>query len=193
MNDNNDVKELVNRLNLLRLQRRELAQEEAEVYEELRTRVFVPTAAIPDQVTSEGFEEGSEGELSVPALIQREEEEETDETEAIAATNHLRNRSRTGVPSRQVADGREPIVHREPRHPHTRIQLGDINSVHLQKGTRVFIINEISHYQELTGESVYHRRGTVTKVTVTGRVYLRTDSGDLVWRKRKNLKAVLRE
>ena len=159
--------------------RRELAKEEAKIHQELQCRFFTTKKAIPLRVKSEEQEREADDE-SIPSLVEGSDEDKNRAT-LIQATRN------TSVQPRQVADNRND------QHPHQRIRLGDINAVNLVAGTRVFIVNNISHYQELLGESVYHRRGSVTKVTVTGRVYMRTDSGDLVWRKCKNLKAVLQE
>ena len=150
-----------------------------KIHQELQTKIFTPEEAIPLRVKSEEQEREADDE-SIPSLVEGSDEDKNRAT-LIQATRN------TSVQPRQVADNRND------QHPHQRIRLGNINAVNLVAGTRVFIIDDISHYQELLGESVYHRRGLVTKVTVTGRVYVRTDSGDSVWRKRKNLKAVLQE
>ena len=72
-NRDDKIKELTNRLNHLRLQRREIARKEQGVYHQLRIVVFGPApprntaaavqAPLPDEVRS-GDSEGSENELS---------------------------------------------------------------------------------------------------------------------------------
>ena len=139
--------DLINRLNLLRLQRRQLAIEEATVYRQLRTIVF-----------------GNQGGL-VPEFIKSEEEQVSDD---------LSNK----VLETAAIEADEEVI---------------LSDIELGVGARVYISNKITHFKETDGESKSHRLGTVTKVNnLNGRVYLDTDSGHRVWRKRKNLRLVLK-
>ena len=142
--------DLINRLNLLRLQRRQLAIEEATVYRQLRTIVF-----------------GNQGGL-VPEFFKSEEEQVSDDL-----SNNVE-----GVLETAAIEADEEVI---------------LSDIELGVGARVYISNKITHFKETDGESKSHRLGTVTKVNnLNGRVYLDTDSGHRVWRKRKNLRLVLK-
>ena len=141
--------DLINRLNLLHLQRRQLAIEEATVYRQLRTIVF-----------------GNQGGL-VPEFIKSEEEQVDD----------LSNNGEEALETSAVETDREIIL----------------SDIELGVGARVYVSNKITHFKETSGESKSHRLGTVKKVNnLNGRVYLDTDSGHRIWRKRKNLRLVLK-
>ena len=161
-NRDDKIKELTNRLNHLRLQRREIARKEQGVYHQLRIVVFGPApprntaaavqAPLPDEVRS-GDSEGSENELSnsdteasPPPLVETPIETEAD-------LDLL------------------PIGPRE----------------HLRKGQPIYIVNSISHYREIGTRSIEHRLGKFVKETFGGRVHIKTRSGHSTWRQRKNL------
>ena len=139
---------LINRLNLLRLQWRQLAIEEATVYRQLRTVVF-----------------GKQGGL-IPEFIKSEEEQ----------VDGLSNDVEEALETPPVRADKEVVL--------SEIEFG--------VGARVYVSNKITHFKETNGESRRHRLGTVKKINnLNGRVYLDTDSGQLIWRKKKNLPLVL--
>ena len=140
--------DFINRLNLLRLQRRQLAIEEATVYRQLRTAVF-----------------GNQGRL-VPEFIKSEEEQVDD----------LSNDVEEALETTTVKADKEVVL--------SEIDFG--------VGARVYVSNKITHFKETNGESRRHRLFTVKKInSLNGRVYLDTDSGQRIWRKKKNIRLVL--
>ena len=144
------LSDLINRLNLLRLQRRQLAIEEAGVYRQLRSIVF-----------------GNQGGL-VPEFIKSEEEQVSEDL-----SNNVGEAQETAA-----IEADEEVI---------------LSDIELGVGARVYISNKITHFKETDGESKSHRLGTVKKVNnLNGRVYLDTGSGHRVWRKRKNLRLVLK-
>ena len=164
-NRDDRIKELTNRLNHLRLQRREIARKEQAVYHELRIVVFGPApprnTAIanqlpaPDQVRS-GIDEGSENEVS---------------------------NSDTEAPPPPLIEA--PI---ETEGDLDLLPIGP--KEHLRTGQPIYIINDISHYQEICVRSIPHRLGKFVKETFGGRVHIKTRSGHSTWRQRKNLNKV---
>ena len=78
--------------------------------------------------------------------------------------------------------------------PYTTLEFGVFKSFEkIQSGTRVYINNKISHYQETEGDSVHHRLARVIEHSKNGRVHCVTGSGHMLWRKKKNLNSVLAE
>ena len=69
-----------------------------------------------------------------------------------------------------------------------------LSEVEFGIGSRVYVSYQISHFKENNGESRSHRLVTVKKINnLNGRVYLDIDSGDRIWKKKKNLRLVLIE
>ena len=84
-NRDDRIKELTNRLNHLRLQRKELAKKERVVYRELKVIVFgsapARNTAVPDEVRSgesESEESNSDGETNPPPLKEKAINSEAD-------------------------------------------------------------------------------------------------------------------
>ena len=160
MSRNHELQRIVNRLNQLRISRRDIEREEAVLFRELREHIPEPTEVPLETVSSEEIEENRvkvEPDVEEPNRTVKEEE-------------------------RSVGEPRPPV-------------LGIIRpSIKLEQGTRVFITNDISHYQEREGTSYHHRLASVTEhLHRTGRVHFVTDSGHHLWRKKKNLNLVLEE
>ena len=161
-NRDDRVKELTNRLNHLRLERKSLAKKEQVVYHELRTVVFGSAPArntniappIPDQVKSEqssGSEgEGSNSDKEQPPRPLRKVTTENDFSLAPIGTNQK-----------------------------------------LRTGQRLYITNKITHFREKRGQkSVNHRLARFDR-EVRGRVWVTTRSEHVVWRGRSNLKLAI--
>ena len=84
-NRDDRIKELTNRLNYFRLQRKEIAKKEKAVYKQLRTTVFgsapARNTAVPDEVKSEesdSEESNSDGDPNPPPLKEKPIESEDD-------------------------------------------------------------------------------------------------------------------
>ena len=150
MSQEDDIKELTNQLNLLRLQRNQIAKKEERVYEKLRQLVFEPSAATAVKT--------EEGETHVKS---EEFESDSDEDDGWY-----------GKPKPKFIE-----IKRE-----TKLEHGD--TVYIQND------NKITHFEEKSGISKYHRYGIFEKRVETkkgDKVYFRTLTGKTLWRLTKNL------
>ena len=185
MSRNNELQRIVSRLNQLRISRRDIAREEEALFRELREYTREPTIAPLQVVSSEETELYQREPLveeTARATLVKEEEVEEDGVKVEAESEEF-------YPTGAIKEEEKSVG--EPRPP----ALGIIKrSGKLERGTRVFISNNISHYREREGTSYHHRLATVEEHnTRTGRVDIVTDSGHHLWRKKKNLNLVIEE
>ena len=189
MTRNDELINITNRLNYLRLERNRItnvetdcinkrkliAREESDLYRQIRQHVFIPET--PEPVLSE--------DVVHPINIKLEEDQYTAAEAAVP------------VSDTEVAVKGEPSYEEEEasRIEEHQLELGVFQgSKRVPIGTRVYINNNISHFKEGATQSALHRLGSVTEHSkTTGRIYIDTDSGHSVWRKKKNLSLVLAE
>ena len=177
------MKNIINRLNELRLFRREIAEEEAELFILLRNEVPGAEAepVRPIEVVSSIDTEVAEA--------RREVEPNTEETAGVAIKQEADSESNQEANNQGSAVIEEEWAP-EPREPTLGVFRG---AERLVPGARVYITNKIFHHKEKGRTSNYHRLATVTEHASNGRVIFNTDSGHSLWRKKKNLSPVIQE
>ena len=196
MTRNEDLINITNRLNYLRLERNRITKQEAELIN-LRSQIATEEAHLFRSIKEHVFVlEGPEPVLSEdtvhPVNIKVEEDQYPTTQEATLTGDS----EPAHISDTEVTVKREPYDQEETPDPipNQELQLGVFKgSERIAAGTRVYINNKISHHQEGATESALHRLATVLGHTRTGRVDLITDSGHTLWRKKKNLSLVLQE